>query len=82
MRMLRWAVELAGDRDDSRAAMGQAALSHLLGSNLLHGTDRVFVTAVVASALTQVEAEIPEAGIGSTQMNATIELLEEDVHGE
>lgn len=69
MRMLRWATEMAAEKDRSSAGMGEAVLGKLLDSSLLQPEDRPFAEAVVLAA----QARIESNAIKGQSQHATID---------
>jgi hypothetical protein len=47
MQMLRWAVEMASEHDESKALIGRLVLEQLAKSNMVHDDDRDLAVAVV-----------------------------------
>jgi hypothetical protein len=57
MRLLRWAAELALERDERRAGVGIAAMDALQGSELLQDEDLDLVETIAQSLVDETEAQ-------------------------
>ena len=62
MRNLRWAAELAVDRDEAKSALGVAQLIALGDSDLLDEDQQLFVDAALAAVVDDAAKEVEAAG--------------------
>lgn len=60
MRMVRWAAEQAGSGEWPQASIGYAALSALLGSELLQAEDVAFIEAIAGAGIESAEDTVEE----------------------